>query len=1125
MVSTIENMSQFLPILLELINEGVLITNIEGKLIYVSSSLAKMLKYSQAEIESKENINQILPLLKTNLLEIKRKKVLKNIIFLRENQQGENIYLSINIQYVNNFNEEYLVYTFQDITKEQNLRKEVKLIKKIYADLAENLPLGVFRLDNLGNLIYANTETQRLLGENEHINKPIMSLWLDNIYENDKQLFLDTLSQTLIDGGNSQFCYRYCHPNRKEVLWFETICIKKQIFEQESYIIGTITDITYQKNTTIKLRESEAKYRSIFESAFIGIARVSLTGKLLKVNNKFCQILGYSQEELTQLTFQEITYPEDLEKDLKLLEDFLKGKINTYSLEKRYIKKNGENTWTRLDVSLVKDNENKPKYFISTIQDIDKEKKIEKELKVSEMRFRNAFIYAPFPQMIHAEDGEVIQINQAWSDISGYSHQEIPTITQWAQKAYKEKMLEISNYIEDLYQIKESLDEGEYTIHTVEGKERVWHFHTMPLGLLPDGRKIVLSMAMDITERKEAENSYILLNQELEMRVSQRTKELKSVKDFLSLIIDNIPQKIFWKDRNSVYLGCNRSFANVIGCTDTRGIIGKTDFDLPITPHQSELYREWDRWVMEYDRTRYHVIEKIICDGKEIYTDTCRMPLHNSQGEVMGVLVTYDDITERKQLEENLKLTQFTLDKLGDSVFLVDKFTNFFYTNEAATLTLGYSSAEFKTMQVKNINPLFEKDDNKKWLEIMNTLAEKKQMTIESFHRHKNGTLIPVEVNIYPFNYGEKFYYCAIAKDISERKKNQQALKESEARYRLMANNVTDMISRHSPDGIYLYVSPSVKILLGYQPSELINTLPQHWIYRDDIFLFNQCYQTMVDRNQSITYSYRILNKKGNYIWFETTSKPVIDNSTKKITEIISASRDISKRKEAEFKLKKSLEEKEILLKEIHHRVKNNLYIISSLLNLQATYFEDETIIKAFQNSQNRIQSMAMIHEKLYQSNNFAQLNFGDYLTQLIETLFNSCNPYPQTVKYSLHFDRTPININVENAIPCGLIVNEILTNSFKHAFNQSHQGKIIVRLYQEQNKIIHLVISDNGQGSNQGQKWQYNRSLGVRLINILTEQLGAQLTIETEINKGFSYHLILPPIVLEQNTFSAIPI
>lgn len=1114
MVSTIENMSQFLPILLELINEGVLITNIEGKLIYVSSSLAKMLKYSQAEIESKENINQILPLLKTNLLEIKSKKVIKNIDFLMENKQGEKVYLSINIQYVNYLDSPYIIYTFQDITKEKNLEAQIQLTEKIYADLAENLPLGVFRLDKLGNLIYANTETQRLLGENEHINKPIMSLWLDNIYENDKQLFLDTLSQTLIDGENSQFCYRYCHPNRKEVLWFETICIKKQIFQQESYIIGTIADITYQKNTTIKLRESEAKYRSIFESAFIGIARVSLTGKLFKVNNKFCQILGYTPEALTKLTFQEITYPEDLEKDLTLLEDCLKGKINSYSIEKRYLKKNGENIWTRLDVSLVKDNENKPKYFISTIQDIDKEKKIEKELKVSEMRFRNAFIYAPFPQMIHAEDGEVIQINQAWSNISGYSHQEIPTTTQWAQKAYQEKMLDVSNYIQKLYNIKESLDEGEYLVNTAQGKQRVWHFHTMPLGLLPDGRKIVLSMAIDITERKEAENSYILLNQELEERVSQRTKELKSVQDFLSLIIDNIPQKIFWKDRNSVYLGCNRSFANLLGFTDTRCIIGKTDFDLPITPHQSELYREWDRWVMEYDRSRYHIIEKIIYDGKEIYTDTCRMPLHNSQGEVIGVLITYDDITDKKLLEENLKLTQFTLDKLGDSVFLVDKFTNFFYTNEAATSNLGYSQAEFKMMKVKNINPLFEEDENKKWENIMRILEEKKQMTIESYHRHKNGTLIPVEINIYPFNYGEKFYYCAIAKNIAERKKNQQALKESEARYRLMANNVTDMISRHSPDGIYLYVSPSVKILLGYQPSELIDTLPQNWIYKDDISLFNQCYQTMIDRNESITYSYRILNKQGNYLWVETISKPVIDDSTKKITEIISVTRNISKRKETEFKIKKSLEEKEILLKEIHHRVKNNLYIISSLLNLQATYFEDEAIITAFRNSQNRIQSMAMIHEKLYQSDNFAKLNFGDYLTQLIETLFNSCNPYPQTVKYSLYFDRTPIDINVENAVPCGLIVNEILTNSFKHAFNQSHKGEIIVKLYQEKNKTIHLVISDNGQGSNQGQEWRYNRSLGVRLINILTEQLNAQLTIETQINKGFSYHLILPTIL-----------
>lgn len=1113
MDTKIENLSQFLPTLLGLINEGGLITNIEGKLMYVSSCLAEMLKYSQEEIDSKENIQQVLPLLTINLVEIKTKKIVRNLIFSLENHQGEKVFLSINIQYINNLNDEYLIYSVKDITKEKNLNKEIKLNKKIYTDLAENLPLGIFRLDNLGNLIYANRETQRLLGKSKKTNKPIMNLWLDNVYEDDKQLFLDKLSQTLRDGERSKFSYRYCHPNCQKILWFETICLKKQFSEKESYIIGTITDITYQKNISLKLKESEAKYRSIFESAFIGIARVSLTGKLLKVNHKFAEILGYSQEELTKLTFQEITYPDDLDKDIKLVEDCLKGKINSYSLEKRYISKNGKNFWSHLDVSLVKDNENKPKYFISTIQDINKEKKTEEELKVSEMRFRNAFTYAPLPKMIHAEDGEVIKINQAWSDISGYSHQEIPTISQWLQKAYREKTPDMNTYIRELYNIKESLDEGEYIINTAQGKQRVWHFHSMPLGFLADGRKIIMSMAMDVTERKEAENSYILLNQQLEERVCERTKQLKSMQDFLRLIIDNIPQKIFWKDRNSVYLGCNRSFADVTGFADTDSIIGKTDFDLPITTHQSELYREWDRWVMEYDRSRHHMIEKIIYDGKEIYTDSCRIPLHNPEGEVIGVLVTYDDITDKRQLEENLKLTQFTLDKLGDSVFLIDKFTNFFYTNEAATSNLGYSPAEFKTMQVKNINPLWEKDENKKWQEITTTLNHKKQMTIESYHRHKNGTLIPVEINIYPFHYGEKFYYCAIAKDISEKKKNQQILEESEARYRLMANNVTDIISRHSLDGMYLYVSPSVKALLDYQPSELINTFAQNLIYQDDIPQFNQYYQMMIDRNKSITYSYRILHKQGDYIWVETISKPVIDDSSKKIIEIISVTRDISRRKEAELKLKKSLEEKEILLKEIHHRVKNNLYIISGLLNLQATYFEDKAIIKAFQNSQNRIQSMAMIHEKLYQSDNFSRLNFSDYLRQLIETLFNSCNPYPQTVKYSLSLDEEPININVENAVPCGLIVNEILTNSFKHAFNQTHQGEIIVKLYRAKNQTIHLIISDNGQGSNQGQAWRYNRSLGVRLINILTEQLDAQLTIETEINKGFSYHLILPSI------------
>ncbi|MGI0479874.1 PAS domain S-box protein [Geminocystis sp. CENA526] len=1108
MVNSKENLHKLFPHLLDLISDAVVITDINGNLFYVSSTFNKMLKYSNKNIKNKQHIKQILPTLKINLIQLKNKKVLKNIPIFLDNIKGENIGLLVSIKYIDDEKDKYLLYTIKDVTKEIKSQTEVKLIKKIYADLAENLPLGIFRLDKLGNLIYVNEETQKILGKDEDIHKPLLSFWLDNIHPEDKLLFLQKLSLTLWEGKSTHFSYRYCLPNSNEIRWLETICIRKTILDKENYIIGTIIDITEQRQITVKLEENEALYRSIFESAFIGIARVSLTGKLLKVNDKLCEILGYNSEELTQLTFQEITYSEDLDIDLKLVQDCLNGKINSYSLEKRYIKKNGQYIWTRLDVSLVKDIENKPKYFISTIQDIDKEKRIEEELKVSEMRFRNAFIYAPFPKMIHAEDGEVIQINQAWNNISGYCLHDIPTISQWIEKAYGKKINNNNSHFEKLYKVKDFLDEGEYMINTAQGKQRVWHFHSVPLGVLPDGRKIVMSMAMDVTERKKAENSYIRLNQELEKKVTQRTKELKSAQDFLTLIIDNIPQRIFWKDRHSIYLGCNRSFADVLGYKDTRAIIGKNDFDLPITPTQAQLYQEWDRWVMEYDRSRFHIIEKITFNGEEIYIDICRIPLHNSLGEVIGILVTYDDITEKKRLEENLKLTQFTLDKLGDSVFLVDRFSNFFYANEAASRNLGYSQEELKTMKVKNINPLFH-NENQQWAYIMKTLEEKKQMTLESYHRHKNGTLIPVEINIYQIYFQQKLYNCAIVKDISERRKSQQALEESEARYRLMADNVTDIISRHSPDGIYLYVSPSVKMLLGYQPSELIDKSPQDFIDEDDIIQYNQSYQMMLDRKESITYSYRMLCKQGDYIWLETTSKPVEDVSTQKITEIIAVSRDISSRKEAEFKIQKSLEEKEILLKEIHHRVKNNLYIISSLLNLQATYFEDENIIKAFTNSQNRIQSMAMIHEKLYKSNNFANLDFGDYLTQLIDTLFHSYNPYPRTVKYSIETE--PININIENAIPCGLIVNEIITNCFKHAFNQSKQGKVMIELYQDEKKYIHLKIRDNGQGTDNVKQWRYNRSLGVRLINILTEQLDAKLTVESAVNKGFSYHLILP--------------
>ncbi|WP_413168175.1 PAS domain S-box protein [Capilliphycus salinus ALCB114379] len=206
--------------------------------------------------------------------------------------------------------------------------------------------------------------------------------------------------------------------------------------------------------------------------------------------------------------------------------------------------------------------------------------------------------------------------------------------------------------------------------------------------------------------------------------------------------------------------------------------------------------------------------------------------------------------------------------------------------------------------------------------------------------------------------------------------------------------------------------------------------------------------------------------------------------------------RDISERKQAEEQMQASLKEKEVLLREIHHRVKNNLYIISNLLDLQSDVIEDENLLALFSDSQTRIQSMALIHEQLYQATDLGQVNFGDYIHRLVENLFFSLGDTQGLVKSVV--DVEPIQINLETAIPCGLLINELITNALKHAFPDGRPGEVYVEFYQDLEQKLHLTVRDNGVGISPDIDWENSPTLGLKLVQILSKQLRANFNINS---------------------------
>ena len=215
---------------------------------------------------------------------------------------------------------------------------------------------------------------------------------------------------------------------------------------------------------------------------------------------------------------------------------------------------------------------------------------------------------------------------------------------------------------------------------------------------------------------------------------------------------------------------------------------------------------------------------------------------------------------------------------------------------------------------------------------------------------------------------------------------------------------------------------------------------------------------------------------------------------------------ELSDRKQAEANLKNSLKEKEILLKEIHHRVKNNLCVVASLLELQSNTVADPQLAKMFEESQNRLYSMGLIHEKLYRSINLAQINFGEYLEDLVSNLFHSYNISDNRIQLQVLAE--PIYLNLETATPCGLIANELVSNTLKHAFPDGRTGTVSVECYQTGDREIHLFIKDNGIGFPQNLDFRKTNSMGFQVVCTLTDQLEGSIELSRQI--GTAFHLKL---------------
>jgi PAS domain S-box-containing protein len=283
--------------------------------------------------------------------------------------------------------------------------------------------------------------------------------------------------------------------------------------------------ITEQMAARRALADSEARFRATFENAAVGIVHFDPDFRWLRVNEAVCRILGYRADELIAKSLEDINHPDDLRACLAQVERMRDREIDSFGMDKRYLRKDGSMVWTRLTNGCVRKSDGSIDYFVCTFEDISARKHAEEKLRKSEERFRSSLVHSPLPILLFDDRGQILALSQSWLQQTGYSKEELRRIEDWTRRAYTERSGEALEHLREIISAEPEPQPVEHMIHTKDGHERLWSFVSSALGTQSDGRRLFVCVAQDVTERKAHEEQVHLLMRE----INHRSKNMLSL--------------------------------------------------------------------------------------------------------------------------------------------------------------------------------------------------------------------------------------------------------------------------------------------------------------------------------------------------------------------------------------------------------------------------------------------------------------------------------------------------------------------------------------------------------------------------------------------------------------------
>jgi PAS domain S-box-containing protein len=868
-----------------------------------------------------------------------------------------------------------------------------------------------------------------------------------------------------------------------------------------------LSDITERKRAEAALRESENKFRDLAELLPQTIFETDLQGRLTFVNRSAYEIFGYDENDFRiGLQIWQMIAPGDQERAKENVRRVLGGESiagNEYACRR----KDGSGFPVILFSTPIL-TAGKLSGLRGILVDISERKEIEsqREAALAALRENEEFLnriieQSPMAMWISDNQGTLIRINRACCDLLQIREDEV--IGKY--NVLKDSIVEAQGL---LPMVREVFEKGETVRFEII-------YNTAQLQNLELNRKVSLILDTTVFPIKDIHGRVThAVIQNLDISGRKRAEaSLRESKERFKAQYQGSPIAAFtWQKQGEAFV-LKEHNANAEKITHGRvtEFVGKSTKEL--YENRPDIMQAFHRCFDKKGVVSIETSSRHFIPGKLVSTTFAFVPPDL-------VMVHLEDVTERRQAEKALHESEqryrSIMNEAGDAILMHDQNGRIIDVNRIVCQNLGYSREELLSMSIGDIDPeAIRSGKDKLW----EAIFAGEHHHFESHHLRKNGSSIPVEVMLGAIRLPQGPMILGIVRDISERKQAEDKINRLHERMTLAADAAKIGIWDWDIINNTLVWDENMYAIYG-RSKENFTCAYEAWldaIHPEDKARSDIESEKARKGEKEYNTEFRIVIPDGEIKHIKAQGN-VFRDEKGSACRMIGVNYDISALKKYEEKIKSSLREKEVLLKEIHHRVKNNLQVISGLLTLQAEQSNDERVQRLLKESQSRIWTMALIHQTLYQSGNLAAIDMAEYIRTLSGNLLSSQArvAMPPTVS----FDLLPVQLAIDKAIPLALIINELLTNTLKHAFPDGRAGEIRISLQERRGVKFYaptedtgaipgggtsrraptheLTVADNGVGLPEGFDATNQKSLGLQLVTMLTKQLDGALAIES---------------------------